>query len=149
MPTKEQWQGLENSLKSGRPASFKHEGFSIKIVRARISETKLAYAVFLNDEMPSFWLKKGDKGFDEKELMYCRKTTFKPYAKIIREVSKERGGKSYLKRKENAYLHEVRERYYPYFTSAKSVISHFRKLDGIALVAPDEMVLEESYDFTR
>jgi hypothetical protein len=148
MPTKEQWQGLENSLKSGRPISFKHNDFKIKIVRARISETKLAYAVFLNDEIPRCWLKEGDEGFKEKELIYCRKSMFKPYAKYIREVSKERGGKSWLKRKENAYLHETRERYYPYFSTAKSVISHFRKLEGITLIAPDEMVLEESYDFT-
>jgi hypothetical protein len=135
---KAQWATVEASLKAGARIRLSHQGNTVVINRALVTETKLAYVVYINGEIPRYWLSESDEGYEPLVTVYCRKVTYNPYQKIISEIKKERGGKSYLKRKENAYMHEAKVRYEAYFPSAKSAVCHFKKMEGMTIIAPDD-----------
>ncbi|MBN3900773.1 hypothetical protein H3H12_00710 [Serratia marcescens] len=135
---KAQWAAVEASLKAGARIHFAHQGNTIYVNRALVTETKLVYVVYINNEMPRYWLSEGDEGYEPLVTVYCRKVTYNPHQRAINKIKKMRGGKSYLKRKENAYMHETIVRYEAFFPSARSAVCHFKKIEGLTITAPDE-----------
>ncbi|WP_208952682.1 hypothetical protein, partial [Rahnella sp. ChDrAdgB13] len=85
--TKEQWTGIENALKRGLVINFTHDGHEILLQRGLISETKVAYAVYIDGDIPRFWLKDDEAGFNPLVEVYFRKITYKPWQKFINQIS--------------------------------------------------------------
>lgn len=141
--TKEQWQGIANTLKSGlyRWVEFRLDGHEIRVYLARIAECELAYCVYINGEMPRAWAADSD-GFLPIYRKVLRRVVTKPYAKGIAKMKKDRGGRAFLKAKENAWVHETRESWRPWFVSVKSLVCQFSKIKGLELVTPLSEVME-------
>lgn len=88
-------------------------------------------------------LEKNDEYRPVTELVWRRKT-YKPGASFIRRMSKTRDGQRFLKRKENAYLHEVVEYCVCHFSTAASLVRQFRTIDGLELLTPLSEVMKDA-----
>lgn len=141
--TKDQWQGIANTLKSRlyREVGFRLDGYEISVYLARIGECELAYCVYIDGEMPRVWTADSE-GFLPVYRKVLRRIVTKPYAKRIAKMKKERSGRAFLKAKENAWVHETRESWRPWFVSVKSLVSQFSKIKGLELVTPLSEVME-------
>lgn len=137
---KEQWAGIENTLKSGAPVRFLYQGHEIEVMKITVRETKMAYIVVEKGRALLGYLKKEDKAYNPLSEVFLRRKLINPHARIARSIAKERGGKAYLKRKENRYMTEktmeVKE---TFFATARTVVTHFRKIKGLEL-APGSFV---------
>ncbi|MGX5053141.1 hypothetical protein ACWKX9_05700 [Enterobacter asburiae] len=134
MINKEQWAGIENTLKSGVPVRFVYQGHEIEVMKISTCETKMAYVVTEGGHALVGFLKKDDKAYNPLSEVFLRKKLINPHARIARSIAKERGGKAYLKRKENRYMTEktleVSETFFP---TARTVVTHFRKIKELEL----------------
>jgi len=131
---KQQWAGIESALKSGAPVSFLYLGHEIKVMKITVSETRMAYVLTQNGHALTGFLNKEHKDYNPLSEVFLRKRLINPYARVARSIAKERGGKSYLKRKENRYLTERSiEVIDTFFPTAKTVVAHFRKIKELEL----------------
>lgn len=134
--TKLQWADIENTLKSGAPVRFLYEGHEIDVMKIHTSETKMAYIVAEGGHALVGFLKKDDKAYNPLSEVFLRKKLVNPHARLARSIAKERGGKAYLKRKENRYMTEkTLEVTETLFSTARTVVTHFRKIKGLELSA--------------
>lgn len=144
MINKEQWAGIENTLKSGAPVRFLYQGHEIEVMKITVRETKMAYIVAEKGRALLGYLKKEDKAYNPLSEVFLRRKLITPHARIARSIAKERGGKAYLKRKENRYMTEktleVSETFFP---TARTVVTHFRKIKELEL-APGGFVSTSS-----
>ena len=138
MISKEQWDAIAFTLRSDFCFSvkFRLDGHEIKVQLCRIAECELAYVVSV-DGKPSFHWREEHEEFLPVYKKICRLSVVKPYAKSINNLKKQRGGKAFLKSKDNTWLHEKRERWLPWFKSVKSLVSQYRKIDGLELLTPE------------
>ncbi|HGE8286700.1 TPA: hypothetical protein ACGD4M_002200 [Serratia marcescens] len=139
MIDKQQCMGLENALKNGMAIRFLHQGNEITINRCLIKETKLVYAVYINEKMYIPGVDADSPHYHPMAEIYSRKVVYNPYQRILNKMKKERGFKRFIKQKEYAYLLEKKERFEPFFPSAKAAVSHFKKIDGLTVKHPDLM----------
>lgn len=139
MIDKQQCMGLENALKNGMAIRFLHQGNEITVNRCLIKETKLVYAVYINGKMYLPGWDPDSPNYHPMAEVYSRKIVYNPHQRFLNQIKKERRFKRYLKQKENAYLLEKKERFEPFFPSAKAVVSHFKKIDGLTVKHPDLM----------
>lgn len=131
---KSQWVGIENALKSGAPVRFRYQGHEIDVMKINTSETRMAYLVAAGGHALMGFLKKDDKAYNPLSEVFLRKKLINPHARLARSIAKERGGKTYLKRKENRHLTEKsREVTDTLFPTAKTVVAHFRKIKELEL----------------
>ncbi|MCX8957199.1 hypothetical protein EHW65_07925 [Erwinia psidii] len=132
--TRQQWDAVELSIKSGAGASFDYQGQTIEVHQIQTDETRMAYIVTLDGNILWGFLKEGDPRFQPLTRIFLRKKMVNPYAKVARSIAKERGGKAFLRRKENRHYvektHEVTETYFP---TARTVVNHFRRIEGLTL----------------
>ncbi|HBD3031428.1 hypothetical protein ABWM31_005515 [Citrobacter koseri] len=144
--SKEQWNGIQNTL-SGLYGEVKFRmpsGEDITVNKRLIAENKMALIVWINGERSDAWgLKIHDEYRSVTELVWRRKT-YRPGASIIRRASKTRDGQRWLKRKENAYVHEVVEYRVCYFNTAASLVRQYRKIEGLELVTPVSEVMKNA-----
>jgi len=134
MITKEQWNGIQAVLRDSAAVHFTFEGRKIMVKLSRIAECELAYVVTVDGQMPTAW-HEDMAGFDPLSKVLCRKVITAKHTKLINQIKKDRGGKAYLKAKDNAWLHDKYVKYMPWFTSAKAVVSHYNKIKGLELDA--------------
>ena len=146
--TKAQWCAIEAELKNRAYASIEFKlpgGELISVVKQFIAENRLGLVVGIDGKYKAIW---GYPRFGEflplVKSIWCRKT-HKPGAKAIRRISAIKGGKTFLKRKENAHLHEVVEYWVPYFNTARALITQFKKIEGIQLIT-ELAIPEASHD---
>lgn len=133
---KQQWSGIENALKAGAPVRFMYQGHEIDVMKISTCETRMAYVLAQDGHALTGFTKKEDKGYNPLSEIFLRKRLINPYARVAREIAKERGGKSYLKRKENRYLTEKTiEITDTFFPTARTVVTHFSKIEGLELAA--------------
>lgn len=131
---KPQWTGIENTLKSGAPVRFLYQGHEIEVMKITVRETKMAYIVAEGGHALVGFLKKDEKAYNPLSEVFLRKKLINPHARIARSIAKERGGKAYLKRKENRYMTEkTLEVTDTFFPTARTVVTHFRKIQGLEL----------------
>lgn len=137
MISAEQWNGIANKLKSHVHSSvkFRLNGHDVMVILARVKECELAYVVTVDGNMPIHWLPESD-GFLPVSKKVCRHSIVKPYASTINKIKKERGGKTYLKSKDAAWVHATSERWIPWFKSVKSLVNQYKKIEGLELVSP-------------
>lgn len=134
---KPQWDGIERTLRAGMVVRFKYNGDLIEVRKVAVSETKLAYVVSV-DGCPLLGFREEDEpGYNPLASVFLRKRIFNPYAATIRRVSAKRGGKALLKRKENCWMLESKvEVTDTFFPTAKTIVSHFRKIKGLEIASP-------------
>ncbi|WP_419057188.1 hypothetical protein [Kluyvera georgiana] len=144
--TKEQWQGIQNTLGGlySRVEFKLSSGEKIAVYKAMVSENKLALIVWIDDTRSEAWGWPSHKDFRPVTKVVWRRKTYKPGASIIRRASKTRDGQRWLKRKENAYLHEVVEYWVCYFSTAASLVRQFKKIDGLEIVTPLSEVMADA-----
>ncbi|MGQ3662050.1 hypothetical protein [Citrobacter braakii] len=135
--TKPQWTGIEDRLKTGRAVNFKYQGADITVRKMQVSETKLAYIILVNDKALVGFLEEGHHDYQPLSAVFLRKRIINPYTSTVRKIAAKRGGKALLKRKENRWMTErsmeVTDTFFP---TARTVVSHFRKIEGLELVTP-------------
>lgn len=145
---KMQWVGIENALKFGAQVRFLYQGHEIDVLKIKTSETKMAYIVSEGDHALLGFLKKEDNSYNPLTEVFLRKRLINPHARLARSISKERGGKAYLKRKENRYMTEkTLEVTETFFSTARAVVTHFRKINGLELSSNSISTLTSVADY--
>lgn len=133
--SKQQWAGIEASIKSGVRVSFNYQGSVIEVCKIQTDETHLAYIVTVDGDVLLGFRKPDDKGYQPLSAIFLRTKMVNPAARVARNIAKERGGKAFLRRKENRHLTEkTREVTETFFPTARTVVNHFRKIEGLTLV---------------
>ncbi|MBM6483472.1 hypothetical protein ACQ9AT_00565 [Klebsiella pneumoniae] len=135
--SKEQWASVQNTL-GGLYGSVKFKlptGEEIHVIKSFVAENKTALVVWIDGQRGNGWGWPHLDHFRPVVRQVWRRRTFRPGAAMVRNISKQRGGKAFLKRKENAHLFEVREYWEPWFSTAASLVRQFKKIDELELVA--------------
>ncbi|MGA5655240.1 hypothetical protein [Rahnella contaminans] len=137
--SKAHWAGIGTKLKEWLSAvEFTLNGQSIKMYKHFIAENKTGILVFIDGVQNQGWGMPDHESFNPLVKQIWRKKTYRPGASFARKMSKQKGGKAWLKRKENAYLFEVKEYYLPYFDTAAAVVRQYKKIEGLELVDSDK-----------
>ncbi|MXP48704.1 hypothetical protein FD733_02225 [Pantoea sp. Eser] len=141
--SKQRWSVIEETIKSGVTVRFDYQCNLVSVHKIHTDETHMAYIVAIN-EIPLFgFAKKGHKCYEPLAAVFLCKRLVNTTARVAREIAKERGGKAWLKRKENRHYSEkdveVTDTFFP---TAKTVVNHFRKIEGLTLRSPSELVTE-------
>lgn len=137
--SKAHWAGVESRLKDWlERVEFTLNGKQIAMYKSFIAENKTGILVFLDGTQCGAWGLPDNKEFDPLVKEIWRKQTFRPGASAVRRISKVKGGKAWLKRKENAHYFEVKEYYLPFFLTAAAVVRQYRKIEGLELVEPEK-----------
>jgi hypothetical protein len=137
MISKEQWTGIENELAGFYPhMKFKYQGREISINRVKVKEGKYDLAVYVDGYIKGAWTNPKWESFDPivKDVWRERKKAVYPpkeKARLIKAFGK-REAKRVFKN-----LDEVFISYEPTFTSAKSLVRQFKKLEGLEVIPPD------------
>lgn len=145
MISKEQWKGIQNTL------SYLHymvkfrlvSGEEITVNKSFVAENKTALIVWIDGKPSPVWGWPEHEDYRAVTELVWRKRTFKPGASAIRRISKTKQGQKLLKRKEFAYLHEVKEFRVCDFSTAASLVRQFRKIEGLELVTPEAELKDE------
>ncbi|WP_368890454.1 hypothetical protein [Morganella morganii] len=131
--TKEQWAGIEESLKSHYVRiKFFHHGTYIQVTRVSTGEGKTELAVYLdgvicvgwgfpdgehfNPLCELFWHQRNKSYYTPKQIKDCEKALGKRQAK-----------KTFPK------LHQKLTYYTPYFSKASVLVRQFRRIDGLTV----------------
>ncbi len=138
MITKEQWDKIENEL-TGMFASvkFQYGEHVLNVARVRTGEAKHELMVYIDGCIKGAWHMPDSNGFIPvaKEVWRTRKKAkFSPQkkAKIIKSLGKR------LARSTFGDLDEVWIYYSPDFTTAKSLVRQYKKLEGLTLITKEE-----------
>lgn len=131
--SKEQWVEIEKQL-AGLFGSviFKYGEFEITVTRGRVSESKTSLVVYVDDAIKGAWF------IEDNERPKCipdvwRKRTHAKYtAKSIRDAEKVWGKRR--AKKEMPELYEKTEYHTCDFTTAKSLVRQYKKLEGLELI---------------
>ncbi|HGA8628029.1 TPA: hypothetical protein ACITOM_000097 [Salmonella enterica subsp. enterica serovar Mississippi] len=144
--SKEQWSGIQNTLGDlYSQVKFKMpSGEVIRVMKSFVSENKTALIVWIDDTRCDAWGWKSHNEYRPVTEFVWRRKTYRPGASIIRRASKTRDGQWWLKRKENAYVHEVVEYRVCYFNTAASLVRQYRKIEGLELVMPVSEVMKNA-----
>lgn len=144
--TKEQWNGIQNTLGDMYcDVRFKMpSGEEITINKSFVAENKMALIVWIDGVRSEGWGWPPHEDFRPLTKLIWRRKTYKPGASIIRRASKTKDGLRWLKRKESAYIHEVVEYWVCHFSTAASLVRQFRKIDGLELISPLEEVTSDA-----
>ncbi|HBA1402913.1 hypothetical protein [Citrobacter koseri] len=144
--SKEQWNGIQNTLcRMYSEVTFRMpSGEEIAVNKSFIAENKMALIVWVNGERSTAWGLPTHEQFRPLVKHVWRRQTRRPGASVIRKISKMKGGKRWLKQKENAHLYDVVEYWVCYFNSAASLVRQYRKIEGLELVTPVSEVMKNA-----
>lgn len=134
--SKEQWHGIQNELTElYNSVKFRlSSGEVITVNKLFVTENKTALVVWINGERSPVWGWPHRDEFRPIVKQVWRRRTHQPGAKQVRKISAMKGGKTWLKRKENAHLFKVYEYWEGRFITASSLVRQFRKIEGLELV---------------
>lgn len=148
--SKQQWAGIESTIKSGTRVQFDYRGNTVEVAKIQTDETHLAYIVVVNGDALLGFYKEDHAKYQPLSAVFLRKRMVNSTARFARGIAKERGGKAWLKRQENRHYlerdHEVTDTFFP---TAKTVVSHFRKIEGLALKSPLDALTEGDHVSVR
>ena len=131
--SKEQWIEIEKHL-AGFFGSviFKYGEYEITVTRGRVSESKTSLVVYVDDAIKGGWF------IEDKERPSCipdvwrKRTRAKYTAKSIKDAEKVWGKRR--AKKEMPELYEKTEYHTCDFTTAKSLVRQYKKLEGLELI---------------
>ncbi|WP_105198999.1 hypothetical protein [Pseudoalteromonas sp. T1lg10] len=131
--TKEQWSEIETNLAGmlGH-ARFKLGDHEISVQRVKKSESTTMLAVYIDHEIKGEWYTKSDSRPSCLEQVW-RKRTFSVFkAADIKRIEKAFGKRDAKKHYPNLY--EKREFFDCSFTTAKSLVRQFKRIEGLELI---------------
>ena len=135
--SKDKWKQIEEKLKAYYLVNvkFKLGEDVITIDRQRISESKTVLAVFINGEIRGAWCNQEYEEFKPIAHTVWRKI-FKPwYSKQKLDAAKKKFGVRSFNRLFSKEEQTGGHTYFtPYFPSSRTLISQFKKIDGLELV---------------
>ena len=131
--TKEQWIEVEKHL-AGLFSSviFKYGEFEITVTRGRVSESKTSLVVYVDDVIKGGWYSKDNERPTCIPDVWRKRTRAKYTAKSIKSFEKIWGKRR--AKKEMPELYEVTEYHTCDFTTAKSLVRQYKKLEGLELI---------------
>ncbi|SIS88192.1 hypothetical protein [Neptunomonas antarctica] len=139
MITKEQWDKIENDL-TGMFASvkFQYGEHVLNVARVRTGEAKHELMVYVDGYIKGPWHIPDHKDFLPviKDVWRIRKKAqFSPQrkAKMIKSLGKR------LAKSTFGYMDKVTIYYRPDFTTAKSLVRQYKKLEGLTLIEREEV----------
>jgi len=131
--TKEQWIELEKHLTGYfGSAIFKFGEFEITVTRGRVSESKTSLVVYVDDVIKGGWYSKDNERPACIPDVWRKRTRARYTAKSIKEAEKVWGKRR--AKKEMPELYEKTEYHTCDFTTAKSLVRQYKKLDGLELI---------------
>ena len=137
MITKEQWDGIENAL-TGYFArvKFRYQEREIIVSREGSGEGRRVLVVYVDGYIKGGWTFPDSESFDPiaRDVWRERKKAyFSPAkkAKIIKEIGKRAAKRMF------SNFDDVMIYYTPDFTSAKSLVRQFKKLEGVEIIPPN------------
>lgn len=143
--TKEQWSETQKRLaRSFMPVKFSlPTGEVITVHKEFISENRTALIVWIDGKRSTGWGLPTMEAFRPLVKDVWHRKTHKPGASSVRRISAMKGGKAFLKRKENQHLHEVVEYWECWFPTAAALVRQYSKIEGIELVEGESNASEE------
>jgi hypothetical protein len=134
--SKEQWGAIEKHL-TGYFVSviFKYGEFELTISRSRVSESKTSLVVYIDDMIKGAWyLEENDRPSCIPDV-WRKRTRAKYTTKSIKDAEKVWGKRR--AKKDFPELYEKSEYHTCDFTTAKSLVRQFKKLEGLELIKID------------
>ena len=131
--TKEQWTEIEKHL-AGLFGSviFKYGEFEITVTRGRVSESKTSLVVYVDGVIKGGWYSKDNERPACIPDVWRKRTRAKYTAKSIKSFEKIWGKRR--AKKEMPELYEVTQYHTCDFTTAKSLVRQYKKLEGLELI---------------
>ena len=131
--TKEQWVEIEKHL-AGLFSSviFKYGEFEVTVTRSRVSESKTSLVVYVDGVIKGGWYSKDNERPACIPDVWRKRTSAKYTAKSIKSFEKIWGKRR--AKKEMPELYEVTEYHTCDFTTAKSLVRQYKKLEGLELI---------------
>lgn len=130
--SQEQWQAIEQELQNYFcRVKFQLKGHSITATRERVSESKTEIAIYVNGAIKGEHI--AETELPEPYASVWQKRTRSKYKKSFIDSIEKIYGKREAK-KQHPNLHDKIEYYWPSFTSAKTLVRQFKKIDGLQLV---------------
>lgn len=131
--TKEQWVEIEKHL-AGLFSSviFKYGEFEVTVTRSRVSESKTSLVVYVDGVIKGGWYSKDNERPACIPDVWRKRTRAKYTAKSIKSFEKIWGKRR--AKKEMPEIYEVTEYHTCDFTTAKSLVRQYKKLEGLELI---------------
>ncbi len=133
--SKAQWQAIETALmRLGGCAEFALDGHKITTQKRMVSENRMAIMVYIDGQIKGKWVIPGEKDAPAIVPKVWRLKTKAYYGPAkIKRLEKQFG-----KRKAREYfpkLHEKQHGYLPDFSTAKSLVRQYKKIEGLTLTS--------------
>ncbi|KPZ65697.1 hypothetical protein AN392_01245 [Pseudoalteromonas sp. P1-16-1b] len=131
--TKEQWTEIEKHL-AGLFSSviFKYGEFEITVTRGRVSESKTSLVVYVDGVIKGGWYSKDNERPACIPDVWRKRTRAKYTTKSIKSFEKIWGKRR--AKKEMPELYEVTQYHTCDFTTAKSLVRQYKKLEDLELI---------------
>ena len=131
--SKEQWAEIEKQL-AGLFGSviFKYGEFEITVIRGRVSESKTSLVVYVDDAIKGGWYSKDNERPSCIPDVWRKRTRARYTTKSIKDAEKVWGKRR--AKKEMPELYEKTEYHTCDFTTAKSLVCQYKKLEGLELI---------------
>jgi hypothetical protein len=131
--SKEQWAEIEKQL-AGLFGSviFKYGEFEITVIRGRVSESKTSLVVYVDDVIKGGWYSKDNERPSCIPDVWRKRTRARYTTKSIKDAEKVWGKRR--AKKEMPELYEKTEYHTCEFTTAKSLVRQYKKLEGLELI---------------
>lgn len=131
--SKEQWIEIEKQL-AGLFGSviFKYGEFEITVIRGRVSESKTSLVVYVDDVIKGGWYSKDNERPSCIPDVWRKRTRARYTTKSIKDAEKVWGKRR--AKKEMPELYEKTEYHTCDFTTAKSLVCQYKKLEGLELI---------------
>ncbi len=131
--SKEQWAEIEKQL-AGLFGSviFKYGEFEITVIRGRVSESKTSLVVYVDDVIKGGWYSKDNERPSCIPDVWRKRTRARYTTKSIKDAEKVWGKRR--AKKEMPELYQKTEYHTCDFTTAKSLVCQYKKLEGLELI---------------
>lgn len=138
--TKEQWAGIEESLKAHYVViKFQYQDTEITVNRVSSGEGRTELAVWINGKIGGAWGIPGNENFNPLCEIFWHKRTKSLYtARQIKDLENVYGKRAATREIPN--LHKKTTYYMPYFSKASVLVRQFRRIEGLTVEPPKEWV---------
>ncbi|MEM8145630.1 hypothetical protein Q4R42_16860 [Morganella morganii subsp. sibonii] len=138
--TKEQWAGIEESLKAHYVViKFQYQDTEIAVTRVSVSEGRTKLAVYFNGKISAAWGISDSEYFNPLCELFWSKRTKSLYSPAQIKALEKAYGKRAVKR-EIPDLYTKYTYYRPHFDKASVLVRQFRRIKGLTVEPPKEWV---------
>ncbi|HCT7706589.1 TPA: hypothetical protein OT801_000583 [Morganella morganii] len=138
--TKEQWAGIEESLKAHYVViKFQYQDTEIAVTRVSVSEGRTKLAVYFNGKIGGAWGLPDSENFNPLCKLFWHKRTKSLYTPgQIKDLEKAYGKRAV--KREIPDLYTKYTYYRPHFAKASVLVRQFRRIKGLTVEPQKEWV---------